>query len=212
MTAAALTLVCFAMKEEAKPFLERSRGKAGIKAIVTGIGQLNSERSIKKSLETEKPNLVLTCGFAGGLRVGLKLGDVLFSAEKDSALETKLNAAGAAPGNFHCARRIAVTSAQKRALRDETRADAVEMESGFVCAICAQRGIPVATVRVILDTVEEDLPLDFNQLAKQDQEMDYWKLTKALIKSPGKVGSLLRLQKISHQAACRLADVLVQVI
>lgn len=212
MSSTGLTLVCFAMKEEAKAFLKRRTEKAGLKVIVTGIGQHNSERSIKKLLEIEKPNLVLTCGFAGGLRPGLRLGQVLFSAEKDSDIETKLNAAGALAGNFHCAQKIAVTSGQKHALWQETKADAVEMESGFVCAICREGDIPAATVRVILDTAEQDLPLDFNELADQDQEMDYWKLTKALIKSPGKLRALLRLQKMSKQAACRLADVLVQVV
>jgi len=200
------------MKEEARPFLERTKARTGLKAIVTGIGKLNAERSIKDALENEKPNLVLTCGFAGGLRSGLKLGDVLCSAEKDSELERRLKAAGASPGRFHCAKKIAVTSDQKRALRNETGADAVEMESGFICTICHERGFPAATVRVILDTAEEDLPLDFNELANKEQEMDYWKLTKALMKSPGKIGALLRLQKISQMAAQRLADVLIQVI
>ena len=53
-------------------------------------------------------------------------------------------------------------------------------------------------MRVILDTANEDLPLDFNQLMTADQKMSYGKLALALVKSPGKVGALLRLQKQSR--------------
>jgi hypothetical protein len=67
-------------------------------------------------------------------------------------------------------------------------------------------------VRVILDTAEENLPLDFNRLMNSRQEMDYGKLTGALVKSPGKIGSLLRLQKQSQAAAEKLAQVLAETL
>ena len=212
MVSAPLMLVCFAMKEEARPFLEKSKGKTQLKTIVTGIGQRNAERAIREALERDKPNLVLTCGFAGGLRPGLKTGEVLFSGEGHPDLERKLKAAGASSSRFHCDKKIAVTCEEKRALWNKTGADAVEMESGFICAICRPQGIAAATVRVILDTAEEDLPLDFNELANEDQQMDYWKLTKKLIKSPAKIGALLRLQKRCQFAAEKLSEILLQVV
>ena len=177
------------------------------------------------------PSLVLTCGFAGGLNPDLKLGDMVFDTESfpgrrrgdesqiKEKLETphvvsyeKLVAAGAKPAKFFCADRIATTVAEKKALRAETGADVVEMESAAIQAVCAERGIPCVTIRVISDTAEEDLPLDFNALAKPDKSLDFGKLAWAIAKSPGKIGALMALQKKTSFAANQLSAVLAKVI
>ncbi len=105
-----------------------------------------------------------------------------------------------------------MTVADKQKLRTESGADAVEMESAAIHAVCHERGIPCATVRVISDTAGEDLPLDFNALTKPDQSLDYTKLAWTVLKSPGRIGALRRFQKQTQIAAERLADVLGKVI
>jgi hypothetical protein len=162
------------------------------------------------------PHLVLTCGFAGGLNPDLKLGDVIFEIGNRKSeignLEEKLLATGAKPTKFFCADRIATTVAEKKKLRDETGADAVEMESAAIHAVCAEHGIPCATVRVISDTANEDLPLDFNALAKPDKNLDFGKLAWAIAKSPGKIGALMELRKKTKFAAEQLAAVLDKIV
>jgi adenosylhomocysteine nucleosidase len=207
------TLVCFALKEEAAPFHKIAAGRPGIFTVIVGIGRQHAEKSVRSFLAASSPELVFTCGFAGGLNPDLKLGEVVFELSTHNAqLSTRLLAAGAKPGTFFCADRIATTVAEKTKLRYETRADAVEMESAAIHAVCAERGIPCATVRVISDPASEDLPLDFNALAKPDRSLDFGKLFLTLARSPGKIGALMELQKKTNFAAENLARVLAQII
>jgi adenosylhomocysteine nucleosidase len=236
-------LVCFPLKEEAAPFRKIAARKTGIAVLLTGIGRRNAERAVRDFLAGGAsvpagrlvsglvlPELVLTCGFAGGLNPDLKLGEVVFEMadrrdalpespsasevrdSQSSSLRQKLIATGARPAKFFCADRIATTVAEKKKLRDETGADAVEMESAAVRAVCVEHGIPCATVRVISDTAQEDLPLDFNALARPDQSLDYGKLFMAIAQSPGKIGALLKLQKQTRFAAEQLTEVLAGIL
>jgi len=206
-------LVCFALKEEAVLFRKIAAGRPGISILVTGVGRKNAEKSLREFLATHSPDLVLTCGFAGGLNPDLKLGDVVFEVQSpESKVQSQLTAAGAKPAKFFCSDRIATTVAEKKKLRADTAADAVEMESWAIYTVCRERGIPYATVRVISDTANEDLPLDFNQLSKSDMHLHYGKLARALLLSPGKIGALLKLQKKTRFAAERLTEVLGKII
>jgi len=204
-------LICFALEKEAAPFRRLASAKPGVSILITGIGRESAETAVGKVSALDQAALVLTCGFAGGLNPELKIGDVLFETDQP-ALREKLTSAGAKPAKFLCAARIAVTVAEKAELRSTTGADAVEMESEAIHALCRERGIRCATVRVVSDTAGEDLPLDFNQLTKPDLSLDYGKLALAIAKSPGKIPALLRLRKNTKLAAERLADVLAKVI
>src|ERR1017187_1484120 len=98
------TLICFALKEEAAPFRKIAAGKSGVAILLTGIGRQNAKKSVREflaggaSIPTSRsqdqarlartvapPDLVLTCGFAGGLNPDLKIGDVVFEIYPSSS-------------------------------------------------------------------------------------------------------------------------------
>jgi adenosylhomocysteine nucleosidase len=201
-------LVCFALTEEARPFLRFARGRADVQVLLTGVGQANAERSLRAALAKGRPSLVLSCGYAGALDPALKLGEVLFSLGEVATMKARLLATGACEARFHCTERIAATGEAKKALRQTTGADAVEMESETIHRVCREQGLPCATVRAISDTALEDLPLDFNLLMSQDQRLDYAKLSGAILRSPGSIPALVRFRKQTRLASQELARVL----
>src|ERR1051325_7092011 len=91
-------LVCFAVKEEGRYFQLPALESAQVKVLFTGIGKKNTERALEAALATQKPDVVLTCGFAGGLNPAFACGTVLFCAPGSPALEAKLALAGARAG------------------------------------------------------------------------------------------------------------------
>jgi nucleoside phosphorylase len=199
-------LVCFAVAQEARHF-----HSPHAETLVTGMGQGNATRAGAAVLAQRRPRVLLTCGFAGGLNAELRSGDVVFSAEAGTRLAATLRAAGAKPVSFHCAARVAITAAEKSSLRASTGADAVEMESAPLRALCQSRGIPSATVRVISDAVDESLPLDFNALMTPDYALSYVRLARAVALAPWSIPGLWRLGRRSDGAARRLAEVLTRV-
>lgn len=224
-------LFLFAVPEEARPFIAKLRGGGmtvasrnvavagrarpawsfdGGEARVTGMGRENAARGAEQALGI-RPGMVLTCGFAGGLDPALPGGTVVFDADPGFPLVDQLTTAGAVPVRFHCADRVAVTVSDKAASRASTGADAVEMESSVIRALCRERGIPGATVRVVSDAADEDLPLDFNALMTPGMDLRFGKIAWRLVRSPGKIPELVRFQKRVARAADRLAEVLSRV-
>ena len=183
-----------------------------IQLLLTGMGAQNAERTLRAALAERRPKRVITAGFAGGLDPKLGRGDVLYQAQEGTELANGLRAAGAHAARFYCAPSVVATAHSKRELFLSTKADAVEMESCVIYDLCREQKISVAIVRVILDTAGEDLVLDFNKVMTGDLRIDPLRLAFEVLKSPGSVPGLLRLQKQSSLAAGRLADVLVRLL
>jgi adenosylhomocysteine nucleosidase len=200
-------LVCFAVKQEAKFFF-----KPESEILISGMGPSNAEKTLKRVLEKKRHSLVLSCGFAGALNPALTVGTVLFDADEATGLSSPLHSAGARPGKFHFSDRVAITAAEKKALREKTGADAVEMESQVIRSICKNIGIPSATVRVISDAADENLPLDFNALMSAENRLSYGRLFWTILNSPGAIPGLLRLERQTKMAAQKLAEVLGRII
>ena len=205
---AARVLVCFAVREEAVFF----RGAAvppGVVTCVTGMGARNAATGVRRAFAAERPDWVVTAGFAGGLDPAWATGAVAFDADPELVdLAARLRMAGARTGRLVCTERVAVTVAEKLELRRATGAELVEMESAVIRAFCREQGVPSATVRVVSDPAGEDLPLDFNALMTPDARISLPRLALAVARSPGRIPRLLQFQRQTAAAAQNLARTL----
>lgn len=200
--------VCFAVREEMRPFARRVAGRGGLRLLLTGMGAANASRTLEVALAsaTALPDLVLSSGFAGGLNPALACGQVVFAVPSGDPLEPRLIEAGAVAGRFHQSDRVAITREEKQRLRRQTGADAVEMESTAIREVCGRHDIRCVVVRVISDAADETLPLDFNVLMTPDHRMDFVRLAGQILRRPGLIRELLAFQRRTREAAERLAE------
>jgi adenosylhomocysteine nucleosidase len=204
-------LICFATEAEAAPLRRDRPPGTTVRMVITGIGRMNAMRSVERALREHSPDIVLSSGFAGGLDPALPR-NALVAATDDEGLRRVMTAEGARLVAFECSGRIAITTAEKAALRRATLADAVEMESEAIHALCRANGVRCATARIISDAASEDLPLDFNRLTRRDHGIHYGKLALALARSPRKLGELLAFKRRVDAAALDLGRFLARVI
>jgi adenosylhomocysteine nucleosidase len=130
--------------------------------IVCGVGFKAATTAAAESIESARPDLVLSVGTCGALREGLQLGDVfspgrILSVHGDFDL-LRLQAPDAVLVSQD---QVAVTVQQKAALRFRG-GDIVDMEAGAIARVCEARNLPFACLKAVSDLAGEDLPLDFN--------------------------------------------------
>jgi adenosylhomocysteine nucleosidase len=178
-----------------------------------GMGGKAVEAALAWLLEGgSRPRAILCAGFAGGLRAGLAVGELVCA---DEVVDTQggcwpTNWPGAEGFPWHRGR--VLTSQQlvgrpedKRLLADEYNALAVDMESAVVARVCQRYEVPFACLRVISDDWETPLSDELAALIT-DGTASPAGLAWALLRKPGMVGELLRLARHTRRAAGKLAE------
>jgi len=211
-------LLFFAVEEEMKFFAPHRAAAKGFslgttfQVWVTGMGRKNAAENVREAIACLKPERVITAGFAGGLNPTLRCGTVIYDEDFDAGFGPDLEESGALPAKFYCHRRVAITAGEKAALWQETKADAVEMESSVIRTICRELHIPSATIRVISDDAHQDLPLDFNALMTSEDRINYLKLIGAVLGHPGRIPKLIEFQLQTIQASQKLGAALEELL
>jgi adenosylhomocysteine nucleosidase len=138
---------------------------------------------------------IVSTGFCGALDPTLRIGDIVVSNAEVSSPRPFVR------GEILSVDRVAVTAAEKRALRERTGAAAVEMEARVVEAKAREWGVPFRCVKVVSDLASEDMPLDFNLYRDSEGRFSRSRIALAAIARPFSV--MPRLQQLDRD--CRVA-------
>ena len=163
--AAAMIAVTFALPQESQDF----RPAPGEEVLLahTGVGPAAAAQSLAALLAAQRPRMLISTGFAGGLDPRLATGDLLIATNFSApALIAKSRALLAGDphaffGALTSQPQVAASVAEKSALAAATGALAVDMETASIAAACARAGIPLLAVRAISDAALEPLPVPF---------------------------------------------------
>jgi adenosylhomocysteine nucleosidase len=164
-------------------------------------------------LQRQKPELVISAGFAGGLQPILEVGDAVADFQGLAPFSGMTPPAGLRIGKMETAKEAIETVEAKERLGKETGALAVEMETGIIVGVCREFSVPVIAVRSISDTVRDALPVPLEHwFDVKKQRPRVAGLLGYLITHPGKIAPFARFVGGLSKARKGLASALGEVI
>jgi adenosylhomocysteine nucleosidase len=233
--------VVFALRHEATPFLrgtfrpqQRFRGAPcrarfcgpswlSVLVLETGLGLAAVEAALTWALSSPlfgrvpyRPKLVLSAGFSGALRPGLRVGDLVLATEVLDLEGNRWPATwpGELPpgewrppltrGRLLTVPGPAATPGAKRALGERLDALAADMESAAVARLCQKYEVPFGCLRVISDDWDTPLSPQLVGVLKRGRVAPL-RLAAALARHPTLVRELWRLARHTRAAARQLA-------
>ncbi|MEW6364736.1 MAG: hypothetical protein AB1714_08865 [Acidobacteriota bacterium] len=147
------------MRSELGPLTE------SIRHCITGIG-VHAVRDVLPAelRKAPAPGLVLCAGVSGALVEGLTTGEIVvathicYGDRVFAASPLQFPGLPFRTGTVYCSPRVVSQRSERLDIARRTGALCVDMESGEVAQICAEMSLPVAVLRVVMDTVDDVLP------------------------------------------------------
>lgn len=207
--------IAFALEFESTCFRARhdSRLRVGV-WLLGGMGP-GAAQNLERRLADTMPALLISAGFAGGLQPGLKAGDLILGENhSDPDVVSRLSLHdGWRVGCVSTAEAILERAEDKKLLGMRTGCLAGDLETAHLARICAERGLPMLSVRCISDAVEDDLPVPANTLLNpKTGRPDPLALFRHLISHPSSVAGFNKLLKDSRVAQGQLAKGLEEIL
>jgi len=199
------------------PVFEAMIGGARVRAVLTGMGQDHAQNAAKKSF-AYRPDICISSGLAGSLRSEIHPGDILAArlvsevgepvavASHAELLSTAVDCGARQIERLATSRAVVARTEEKRRLGSQ--AEAVDMESYTIIAEAARCGVPAVAIRAVSDTVDLDIPYDFDRARDSQGQVRVMGIVSQVLRRPSGLPELLKLARDSRLASRRLADFL----
>jgi adenosylhomocysteine nucleosidase len=242
--------IVVAMPEEVRPILRRfgshRKEQAGqfpvyhlrldgrsLTLIQSGMGLKKAAAATDELIAYAKPRILISAGFAGGVRKGLAVGDVVLAGQALALSEGVLSDAGTlenerllaaladhfsgqpfriAGGTTVTTRSIVHKGTADQLIAKEIVNPVLDMETSAVAETAARSGIPLVAVRAISDDAEEELLFSLDEITDREQNIRIGKVLLTIAKNPRILPQMLRLAKNSKLAGSNLAIVLERLV
>jgi adenosylhomocysteine nucleosidase len=179
----------------------------GVVLAADGAGPKCAARAVEAVKAIENLSGLISTGLCGALDPALVCGDIFIAVDPGHNLPARMTRPYTT-GTLVSQDRVATTPSEKAVLR-ATGAGAVEMEAAAVAAKAKEYNVPFYCIRVVGDTANEALPLDFNQMRDAEGRFSRWKIIAAALRDPFRIfPELITLQRTSRSAALALGDFL----
>jgi|SRR3954447_7332078 len=187
---------------------------AGPKLVAQAIEIAN--RAIRAAeLSSSKLEAVVSVGFCGALRPGLRPSQIIVATEVVD--ERNGSRYPCSPFDASCEHQTGVVASQDRVAIDREEkaklfasgAIAVDMESFAVAEGANRASVPFFCVKAVSDLADESFRIDLNKMRTPEGRIARGKIVLYVLTHPWMLGELLRLRRRSQDAARALGEFLV---
>ena len=185
-------------------------GLCDVRVVLTGAGRFAAQRAVADVFDGD-PDVCIASGLSGSLKPTYAPGEVLAARMVADVKGTRAEVSGATIVEKFLVSDLVISTAQEKSALSAS-GDAVDMESLYILAAAAQRGIRSVAIRAISDGVDSNLPLDFDTVFDERGAVSIPKVIGQVMRKPGRIPGLLRLANESERAAAALAQFLERYI
>jgi len=198
--------------------------------VKTGMGPRRARTVVRGLLEEERFRGILSIGYAGALREGWRVGDLIVPEEivtlpplqetrhrPDLTLSDRIRAQARARGwpvhggRMATSNRVVCSADEKRRCGERYGAGSVEMESAVLAELADRASVPLVVIRVVSDEVSFSLP---ESLALLDhiRRRRVGKIARCLALEPIESWKFLRMMRNARRASRALTRALLEVV
>jgi nucleoside phosphorylase len=206
----------------------RSPSRPNVVVVEGGAGRLRAEDATSQAIERYGPDAIVSAGFAGGAKPGLKSGDLFIcnrlvsvegpaeswslDAASDRVVEkADLLVEGSRTYDFcECLTvpQLVSKSSVKAWIGPAFDVSLIDMESYWVSVTASAYSVPHLVVRSVLDPVDETLPAFVEEAVSAEGGSSLWRAFRHVVTRPGEIPRLARLAAQARAARASLCGFL----
>jgi adenosylhomocysteine nucleosidase len=191
-------------------------GKQDIILVRSGVGRQRAKDATLQIIDRFKPRVLISTGYAGAVQPGLNVGDLVIAntiieeikGQKQSPDSDWLDRAIGIPspngvktivGGLLTVDTVIHTAAIKHELGKKYGVQAVEMETSAIAKVAREKGLPLLSLRVISDRLDQEL-IDSSSFLGSDGEISTLKAGWYVLSHPGSIRNALSLRNQTQVA------------
>jgi adenosylhomocysteine nucleosidase len=183
-----------------------------VQVALSGVGPRHAGRAVQDLVKLGRPEVLISLGYSGALKDHLLPGDAIHAQEIETS-DKKLYTSQQAGHRLLSVSNLAPTRGSKRQLAEQfPYAYAVDMESAVLAEAAESTGLPWRALRVIIDPLDSDLPIDFNRCVSRRGQTAPAKLAREIITHPNKIPALIEFGRWEKQARQQLIRTSTQLL
>jgi len=186
-------------------------GKFRVAVVESGVGQEKAGAATTALIDTFRPKRLISAGYSGALsadlkRFAIRIPSVVIRESDGKRIELQPEADD--PVRLVTTDFVVATPKRKKSFGEEYQAALVDMETFAVAECCQERGVPLLSVRIVLDTLDEALPKDVQRImrsAERSKSRLAGSVLGSLFSRPSALVDLYSLKERALVATDRLA-------